>query len=130
MKFDPSSSGFTVGPTHFSDPCLGAIFLSPSHALPNFVGVLAGTDSCGIDFTSHNPSFTFHAPGLGVALRWVPQRSGVVVPDYLVADSTFRGAASVRAAGLIDFILALCILTSDIGFWDNNWQFSYANGYA
>jgi len=98
VKF--SSSSWTLGPKTYSRPCQGTIFLAPSQSLPSFVAVVAGTDACG----------------LGVAVRAIPQRSGVVVPDYMVLDSTFigKGAGGVLAAG----------------YWDNDWEFSYASGYA
>jgi len=98
VKFQ--GANWRLGNTYFSEGCLGTIFLSPSHSLPSFVAVVAGTDACG----------------LGVAWRGIPQRSGVVAPDYMVLDRSFIG----KAAG---GVLAA-------GFWGNDWQFSNANGYV
>lgn len=93
--------------------------------------MVAGTDACGMLFLYNIFIFlilyfyyflyiSFYSPfaGLSVALRGLPQRSGVVVPDYMVFDRTFigKGAGGVLAAGffLLYYFFFLLLLKKNL----------------
>ncbi|GAM18267.1 hypothetical protein SAMD00019534_014420 [Acytostelium subglobosum LB1] len=94
-----SDTSFSVGPAEYADPDQGVATLAPNQCGTGLLLVVSGNSMTG--FVK--------------AIKTIPQRSGVVVPDYMVVGSEwgYKGAGGIVAAG----------------FWSNQWQFSTDSSY-
>jgi len=84
-----SGTSFTIGPRKFDESETAVIFLGPS-SNGNLLLVIAGIDE-------------------GLALNYVPNQSGITVPDYLVIgpEAKWQADGGILAAG----------------YWGNNWEY-------
>ncbi|EFA77664.1 hypothetical protein PPL_12272 [Heterostelium album PN500] len=94
-----SEFGFSIGPTNYEDPTMGVATLAPNQCGTGLILVVSGNS----------------VEGFLKAVKAIPQRSGVVVPDYMVVGNEwgFKGAGGIVATG----------------FWSNNWQFNTDSAY-
>eukprot|EP01133_Synstelium_polycarpum_P008939 gene8939-10482_t len=90
---------FSIGSTTYADPDMGTAFLAPNECGAGLLLVVAGNS----------------VTGLLKAVKTIPQRSGVVAPDFVVVGSEWgwKGAGGIVATG----------------FWDNNWLLQTDSSY-
>eukprot|EP01132_Coremiostelium_polycephalum_P004749 gene4749-5926_t len=97
--FFDSDGSFSISQTSFNKPGTGVAFLSPNECGQGLLLVISGIDPLGFNKVLHA----------------LPQRSGVVVPDYIVVgnDWGWKGPAGILSCG----------------FWDPNWLFNTDSSY-
>ncbi|EAL65482.1 hypothetical protein DDB_G0283989 [Dictyostelium discoideum AX4] len=92
-------NSFSVGPSSpYSYPGTGILFLAPNPCGQGLILVVAGYDDQGFNNALHS----------------IPQRSGVLVPDFMVVgNDIWKGAGGIISTG----------------FWDPNWFVSLDSSY-